>query len=53
LLDEHFRGQRDQSDRIWRLLVFELWHRNFLENFRSAAGAAPAERAAVVQGEPS
>jgi asparagine synthase (glutamine-hydrolysing) len=31
LLDEHFRGRRDQSDRIWRLLIFELWHRNFLE----------------------
>jgi len=53
LLDEHFSGQRDQSDRIWRLLVFELWHRNFLENFRSADWAAPAESAAVVQGEPS
>jgi asparagine synthase (glutamine-hydrolysing) len=32
LLDEHFRGERDQSARIWRLLMFELWHRNFLEN---------------------
>lgn len=31
LLDEHFRGHRDQSARIWRLLMFELWHRNFLE----------------------
>jgi len=53
LLDEHFRGQRDQSDQIWRLLVFELWHRNFLETFRSADWAAPAEPAAIVQGEPS
>jgi asparagine synthase (glutamine-hydrolysing) len=33
LLDEHFRGRRDHSGRIWRLLIFELWHRNFLENF--------------------
>lgn len=31
LLDEHFSGRRDQSSRIWRLLMFELWHRNFLE----------------------
>ena len=31
LLDEHFRGRRDQSGRIWRLLMFELWHRNYLE----------------------
>ena len=31
LLDEHFRGRRDHSPRIWRLMMFELWHRNFLE----------------------
>jgi len=44
LLDEHFRGRRDQSGAIWRLLIFELWHRNFLERFTreaSVAGAAP------------
>jgi len=32
LLDEHFTERRDHSGRIWRLLMFELWHRNFLEN---------------------
>jgi asparagine synthase (glutamine-hydrolysing) len=31
LLEEHFRGRRDHSGRIWRLLIFELWHRNYLE----------------------
>ncbi|HEX6505119.1 MAG TPA: asparagine synthase (glutamine-hydrolyzing) [Terriglobales bacterium] len=31
LLDEHFSGRRNHSDGIWRLLIFELWHRNFLE----------------------
>jgi asparagine synthase (glutamine-hydrolysing) len=31
LLDEHFQGRRDHSPRIWRLMMFELWHRNFLE----------------------
>jgi asparagine synthase (glutamine-hydrolysing) len=31
LLDEHFSGRRDHSGRIWRILMFELWHRNFLE----------------------
>ena len=31
LLDEHFRGYRDHAGVIWLLLVFELWHRNFLE----------------------
>jgi asparagine synthase (glutamine-hydrolysing) len=35
LLDEHFRGRRDHSSGIWRLLIFELWHRNFLERLRA------------------
>ena len=42
LLDEHFRGRRDHSGEIWRLLIFELWHRNFLEKIRMAEwGAEP------------
>lgn len=36
LLDEHFRGRRNHSGRIWRLLMFELWHRNYLERIRSS-----------------
>jgi asparagine synthase (glutamine-hydrolysing) len=35
LLDEHFQERRDHSARIWRLLIFELWHRNFLETIRT------------------
>jgi len=31
LIDEHLRGRRIHSGRIWMLLVLELWHRNFLE----------------------
>jgi hypothetical protein len=34
-LDEHFSGRRNSSGHIWRLLIFELWHRNFLETFAS------------------
>jgi len=30
LVDEHLRGRRDRSRDLWILLVFELWHRNFL-----------------------
>ena len=42
LLDEHFRGRRDHSGGIWRLLIFELWHRNFLEKIRTPeCGAEP------------
>jgi asparagine synthase (glutamine-hydrolysing) len=36
LLDEHFSGRRDRSSAIWRLLIFELWHRNFLEALPSS-----------------
>jgi asparagine synthase (glutamine-hydrolysing) len=42
LLDEHATGRRNHSGRIWRLLVFELWHRNFLEG--SSEGFLPADR---------
>jgi asparagine synthase (glutamine-hydrolysing) len=30
-LSEHRQGVRDRSAEIWQLLIFELWHRNFLE----------------------
>jgi asparagine synthase (glutamine-hydrolysing) len=29
---EHRQGMRDRSWEIWHLLIFELWHRNFLES---------------------
>jgi asparagine synthase (glutamine-hydrolysing) len=38
LMNDHLCGRRESSGRIWRLLMFELWHRNFLENFTKAAG---------------
>lgn len=44
LLDEHFRGRRDHSGRIWRLLMFELWHRNFLAKLRTADGPYESSR---------
>jgi asparagine synthase (glutamine-hydrolysing) len=36
LLQEHFRRRRDHSGVLWMLLIFELWHRNFLEASRDA-----------------
>lgn len=36
ILDEHFRGRRSHSGQIWRLLMFELWHRNYLERIRAS-----------------
>jgi asparagine synthase (glutamine-hydrolysing) len=40
LLDEHFVARRDHSPRIWRLLMFELWHRNFLSQLKTAEPAS-------------
>ena len=36
LLEEHFHGSCDHSGRIWRLLMFELWHRNYVERIGAA-----------------
>jgi asparagine synthase (glutamine-hydrolysing) len=35
IIQEHIRGRRNRSGILWRMLVLELWHRNFME-----AGAA-------------
>lgn len=47
LLNEHFSGRRNQVALIWRLLVFELWHRNFLENFQSTDRCLTSEAATI------
>jgi asparagine synthase (glutamine-hydrolysing) len=31
LIDEHTSSQWDHSSRLWLLLVFELWHRRFVD----------------------
>jgi asparagine synthase (glutamine-hydrolysing) len=38
LMNDHLRRGRDVTARIWRLLMFELWHRNFLEKFTRSSG---------------
>jgi len=55
LLDEHFKGRRDNSAVIWVLLMFELWHRNFLasaakrtERFSSSLSGDQYEAAAPI-----
>ena len=32
LVQEHEQGKADRSQEIWTLLVFEFWHRHFIEN---------------------
>ena len=31
IVDEHLAGRRDHTLRLWQLLVFELWHRQYLD----------------------
>jgi asparagine synthase (glutamine-hydrolysing) len=42
LVHEHLSGRRDHTLRLWQLMVFELWHRQYLD----APAAAPARAAA-------
>jgi asparagine synthase (glutamine-hydrolysing) len=51
LLDEHFRGRRNHSDRIWRMLMLELWHRNFLESFQTVDSGGEPYRVTSVAGQ--
>jgi asparagine synthase (glutamine-hydrolysing) len=50
LLDEHFQGHRDHSARIWRFLMFELWHRNFLENVGMRNAGSGVDQTASLRG---
>jgi asparagine synthase (glutamine-hydrolysing) len=47
LLSEHFRGRRNRSGLLWRMLVLELWHRNFVETSHDpVVNQAPSIRTA-------
>lgn len=50
LLDEHFQARRDHSARIWRFLMFELWHRNFLANVGMTNAGAYPDQVAFLRG---
>jgi asparagine synthase (glutamine-hydrolysing) len=43
LLSEHMSGRRNRSGILWRMLVLELWHRNFLEAGKYAAAGGASE----------
>ena len=36
IVEAHISGERNNSGILWQLLVFELWHRNFLERIPGA-----------------
>jgi asparagine synthase (glutamine-hydrolysing) len=41
-LTEHQQGIRDRSWELWHLMIFELWHRNFLEPATQRTGSTLA-----------
>ncbi len=41
MLDAFFRGQTDDYHEIWRLMMFELWQRNFFEQIKSSDSDLP------------
>ena len=45
LLDEHLKGRRDHELRLWQLFMFELWHRQYLDQ----AAREPAHAAAAIR----
>jgi asparagine synthase (glutamine-hydrolysing) len=45
LIDDHLSGQRAHNLRLWQLLVFELWHRHYLD--RAPAADRPLPSSAV------
>jgi asparagine synthase (glutamine-hydrolysing) len=52
VLDEHWRGRRDNSQQLWSLLMLELWQRHFIDqrpepNFAGAKGLSLDHLAAV------
>jgi asparagine synthase (glutamine-hydrolysing) len=42
LVQEHLSGRRDHTLRLWQLLVFELWHRQYVDAPEPAAVRAVA-----------
>jgi asparagine synthase (glutamine-hydrolysing) len=39
LVEEHRTGKRDHTLRLWQLMVFELWHREYLDSNAPVAAA--------------
>lgn len=49
LVKEHVTGRRNRSGVLWRILILELWHRNFLEAKGFAAAAVAGSSYGIPQ----
>jgi asparagine synthase (glutamine-hydrolysing) len=43
LLSDHLAGRRDNRKPLWTLLVFQLWHRRWVEHGSSGPGLRPID----------
>jgi asparagine synthase (glutamine-hydrolysing) len=43
IIREHLSGIRDHTLRLWQLLVFELWHRQYLDGAAETTGRLPEQ----------
>lgn len=41
LIDQHTKGVEDHSEGIWRLMIYELWHREFVDG--AGEGMVPSQ----------
>lgn len=48
LLNDFFSGHTNDSLPIWRLIMFELWHRNFLAQLPARGAIEPANASAAM-----
>jgi asparagine synthase (glutamine-hydrolysing) len=49
LVDEHQSGRRDHTLRLWQLVMFELWHRRYLDSPAGPSLRGPAPIGSAVQ----
>ena len=47
LVDEHVSGRREHTLRLWALVIFELWHRQYLDERKSAVTGSAGRLAAA------
>jgi asparagine synthase (glutamine-hydrolysing) len=49
LVKEHVTKRRNRSGILWRMLILELWHRNFLEAKGFAAGTSDGKAGGILE----
>ena len=53
LAAEHLRGERDHSSRLWSLINFEIWLRQFIDGERGSEPQPMRAKASLVTSTPA